>query len=132
MSVANARYTIDSWAEQPYDAAEGLPRLTRAAVSRTFVGDIAGEGHVEYLMMHRSDGSAAFVGLERIVGHLAGRAGSFVLQRTGIFANGTAEESFFVLPHSGTGELHGLRGTGSSVAVHAREHPMTLSFEFDS
>jgi hypothetical protein len=32
------------------------------------VGDIVGEGHVEYLMMYRSHGPATFVGLKRIVG----------------------------------------------------------------
>ena len=66
-----------------------------------FTGDIAGGGHVEYLMMYRSEGSASFVGLERVVGHLAGKAGSFVLQRTGVFEDGVAKESDFVVPGSG-------------------------------
>ena len=88
--VANSRFTIKSWDEKPYSEGQDLPKLTRAAVTKTFTGDIAGEGHVEYLMMYRSDGSATFVGLERVVGHVAGKAGSFVLQRTGIFENGTA------------------------------------------
>src|SRR5258706_2517011 len=92
-TVANARFTIKSWDEKPYGEGPDLPKLTRAAVTRTFTGDIAGEGHVEYVMMYRSDGSATFVGLERIVGHVAGEAGSFVLQRTGVFANRVAKES---------------------------------------
>ena len=41
--------------------------MTSAAVTKSFSGDITGEGHVEYLMMYRSDGSATFVGLERVV-----------------------------------------------------------------
>ena len=49
-------------------------------------------------MMYRSDGSATFVGLERVVGHVAGKAGSFVLQRTGLFENGVAKESYLVVP----------------------------------
>jgi hypothetical protein len=103
-NVANSRFTIKSWDEKPYSEGQDLPKLTRAAVTRTFTGDIAGEGQVEYLMMYSSDGSATFVGLERIVGHVAGKAGSFVLQRTGIFENGVAKESYFVIPGSGTGE----------------------------
>ena len=87
-SVANSRFTIKSWDEKPYSEGQDLPKLTRAAVTKTFAGDIAGEAHVEYLMMYRSDGSATFVGLERVVGHVAGKAGSFVLQRTGIFESG--------------------------------------------
>ena len=90
-NVANSRFTIKSWDEKPYSEGQDLPKLTRAAVTKTFTGDIAGEGHVEYLMMYRSDGSATFVGLERVVGHVAGKAGSFVLQRTGVFESGAAK-----------------------------------------
>jgi hypothetical protein len=73
-NVANSRFTIKSWDEKPYGEGQDLPKLTRAAVTKTFTGDIAGEGHVEYLMMYSSDGSATFVGLERVVGHVAGKA----------------------------------------------------------
>jgi hypothetical protein len=127
--VANTRFAIKSWDEKPYSEGEGLPKLTRAAVTKTFTGDIAGEGHVEYLMMYRSDGSATFVGFERVVGQIAGKAGSFVLQRTGVFENGTAKESYVVVPGSGTGELQGLRGEGTSAVGHGMEHPLTLSYE---
>ncbi len=128
-NVANSRFTIKSWDEKPYSEGQDLPKLTQAAVTKTFTGDIAGEGHVEYLMMYRSDGSATFVGLERVVGHVAGKAGSFVLQRAGIFENGVAKESYFVIPGSGTGELRGLRGEGTSAVGHGTEHPLTLNYE---
>ncbi len=129
MKSANARFTIKSWDEKPYSEGQDSPKLTRAAVSKTFSGDIEGEGQVEYLMMYRSDGSAAFVGLERVVGQVAGRAGSFVLQRTGVFEGGVAKESFSVIPGSGTGELQGLRGDGTSAVGHGSEHPLTLNYE---
>ena len=115
--------------EKPYSEGQDLPKMTRAAVTKTFTGDIEGEGHVEYVMMYRSDGSAAFVGLERVVGHVAGKAGSFVLQRTGTFDNGMAKESYSVVPDSGTGELRGLRGEGTSAVGHGNEHPLTLNYE---
>ena len=127
--VANSRFTIKSWDEKPYGEGEGLPKLTRASVTRTFKGDIAGEGQVEYLMMYRGDGSATVVGLERVVGHVAGKAGSFVLQRTGAFENGVATESYIVIPGSGTGELRGLRGEGTSALGHGTEYPLTLHYE---
>ncbi len=128
-NVANSRFTIKSWDEKPYSEGQDLPKLTRATVTKTFSGDIAGEGHVEYLMMYRSDGSATFVGLERVVGRVAGKAGSFVLQRTGVFESGAAKESYFVIPGSGTGELRGLRGEGTSAVGHGTEHPLTLNYE---
>jgi hypothetical protein len=129
-SVANARFTINVWDEKPYSEGQDLPTLTRAAVTKTFAGDITGEGYVEYLMMYRSDGSATFVGLERILGHVAGKAGSFVLQRTGVFEAGAAKESYVVIPGSGTGELRGLRGEGESAVGHGTEYPFTLTYEF--
>lgn len=127
--TANARFTIKSWDEKAYSEGEGLPRLTRARVTKTLTGDIDAESEVEYLMMYRSDGSASFVGLERVVGRLGDRTGSFVLQRTGVFEGGQAKESYCVLPGSATGELRGLRGEGSSALGHGSEHPFTLDYE---
>ena len=127
--TASARFAIRSWEEKPYSEAQDLPRLTRATVMKTFTGDVEGEGQVEYLMMYRRDGSAAFVGLERVVGRIGGKTGTFVLQRIGVFENGQAKESYSVVPGSGTGELQGLRGDGRSAVGHGMEHPFSLSYE---
>ena len=129
--TANARFVIKSWDEKPYSEGQDVPRLTRAAVAKTFTGDIEGEGHVEYLMMYRSDGSATFVGLERFVGRLAGKSGTFVLERTGGFENGVAKESYVVIHGSGTGELRALRGHGTSAVGHGSEFPFSLAYELD-
>jgi len=126
---ANARFAIKSWDEKPYSEGETLPKLTRASVTKTYTGDIDAEGHVEYLMMYRSDGSATFVGLERITGRIAGRKGSFVLQRTGEFEDGQAKESYSVIPGSATGDLQGLAGEGTSAVGHGMEHPFAFDYE---
>jgi hypothetical protein len=127
--TANARFVIKSWDEKPYSEGQDLPRLTRASVAKTYTGDIEGEGQVEYLMMYRSDGSATFVGLERVIGRVGGKTGSFVLQRNGVFEDGQAKESYSVIPNSATGELSGLRGEGSSALGHGTEHPFALNYE---
>ena len=121
---ANARFAIKNWDEKPYSEGQDLPRLTRATVTKTFTGDIEGEGQVEYLMMYSSESTATFVGLERIVGRIGNRAGSFVLQRNGTFEGGQATESYSVIPGSATGELRGRRakapqpsGTASSIRL---------------
>jgi len=129
MKTANARFAIKAWDEKPYGEGLGLPKLTRATVTKTFTGDLEGEGQVEYLMVYRGDSSATFVGLERVVGRLAGRTGSFVLQRTGVFEGGQAKEAYTVVPGSATGDLQGLRGDGSSAVGHGAEHPFTLNYE---
>jgi hypothetical protein len=129
--TANARFAIKSWDEKAYSEVQGLPKLTRATVSKTFSGDIEGESQVDYLMMYRSDGSASFVGLERVVGRLNGKSGSFVLQRIGTFEAGQAKESYSIVSGSGTGELRTLRGEGTSSVGHGSEHPFTLTYELE-
>ncbi len=128
---ANARFAIKAWDEKPYSEGADLPKLTRASVTKTFTGDIEGEGHVEYLMMYRTDGSATFVGLERIDGRIGDKTGSFVLQRTGAFEGGQAKETYSVVPGSATGDLRGLVGDGSSSVGHGMEHPFVLSYELE-
>ena len=130
-SIANSRFTITGWDEKPYGEGPDLPKLTRASVTKSFSGDIEGEAHCDYLMMYRGDGSATFVGLERVVGRVAGRAGSFVLQRAGVFEGGLAKESYSVVPGSGTGELRGLRGEGATALGHGTEYALTLGYELD-
>ena len=127
--TANARFAIKSWDETPYNEGQDRPKLTRATVTKTYTGDIDGEGQVEYLMMYRSDGSATFVGLERVVGRIGGNTGTFVLQRTGTFESGQAKESYSVIPGSATGDLQDLKGEGTSAVGHGMEHPFTLSYE---
>src|SRR5262249_51743140 len=129
MKTANARFAIKTWEEKPYREEPSQPKLTRASVTKELTGDLEGHGEVEYLMMYRSDGSATFVGLERVVGRLGGKSGSFVLQRTGVFEDGQAKESYSVVPGSATGELQGLRGEGRSSVGHGMEHPFTLDYE---
>jgi hypothetical protein len=62
---AKATFALNAWDEKPYNEMNGLPKLTRARVTKSYQGDIKGEGKLEYLMMYRDDGSASFIGLER-------------------------------------------------------------------
>ena len=127
--TANARFAITRWDETPFGEGADLPKLTRASVGKTYTGDISADAHVEYLMMYRGDGSASLVGLERVIGRVGRRSGSFVLQRSGVFEDGQAKESYAVVAGSGTGELQGLRGEGTSAVGHGMEHPFTLAYE---
>jgi len=128
---ATATFEVKSWDEKPYDEMDGGPKLTRASITKSFTGDIEGEGTLEYLMIYRDDGSASFVGLERIVGRVGDRSGSFVLQHSGTFEGGVAKATLSVVPGSGTGDLRGLRGEGRFAAAHADSYPITLDYDFE-
>lgn len=128
---ADAAFVVKSWDEQPYDEQEGLPRLTSAHVTKAFTGDIEGEGTLEYLMVYRSDGSATFVGIERIIGRLGKRSGSFVLEHRGTFEAGAARATCTVITGSGTGELASVRGEGRYMATESKPTPFTLDYSVD-
>ena len=72
----------------------------------------------------------SFVGLERVVGRVGGRSGSFVLESRGVWRDATARAEQLVGPGSGSGELRGLRGEGSYEATHTA-HPTTLDYWFE-
>ena len=129
---ATGTFEVKTWDEKPYSEIDGGPKLTRASVTKSFHGDIEGEGTLEYLMIYRDDGSASIVGLESVVGRVGDRSGSFVLQHSGIFEGDTAKTTWFVVPGSGTGDLRGLRGEGGFVAQHGQQHtPFTLDYDFE-
>ena len=128
---ATATFEIRAWDEKPYDEIGGSAKLTRASVTKAFHGDIEGEGRLEYLMVYRGDGTASFVGLERVLGQVGSRSGSFVLQHSGIFEGGVAKATYVVVPGSGTGDLRNLRGEGSFASGHAQHYPMTLDYDLD-
>jgi hypothetical protein len=128
---AKATFGIKSWDEKTYNEIEGAPKLTRVSATKSYQGDIEGEGKVEYLMMYRSAGSASFMGLERVTGRIGGRSGSFVLQHTGTFEEGVAKVKLSVVPGSGTGDLRGMKGVGGFSVGHQPPFALTLDYDLE-
>jgi Protein of unknown function (DUF3224) len=109
---ANAVITVDTYEPAAYEEPAEGPVLTRIHVQERFSGDIEADGVAEFLQAARADGWASFVGIERVTGTIAGRAGTFLLQDAGTVAGNVVSGEWFVVPGSGTGQLAGLRGTG--------------------
>jgi hypothetical protein len=112
----SATFEVKDWNEEPFDDIAKASKVTRAKVTKTYAGDIDGESFTEWLMAYREDGTATFVGLERISGRVSGKNGTFVLQHDGSFENGAARADLRVLEGSGSGELTGITGEGDFVA----------------
>ena len=64
--------------------------------------------------------------MERVVGTLDGRRGSFLLQHSATMTRGAPRMSITVVPDSGTEELAGLSGTMLVVIADGRH-----SYDFD-
>jgi hypothetical protein len=108
----NAVITVHKYEPSAYEEPAEGPALMRIHVEEGFGGEIEGDGVAEFLQVARADGSASFVGLERVTGRLADREGTFVLQDSGTVEGNVVSGDWFVVPGSGTGGLLGLRGTG--------------------
>lgn len=86
--------------------------LSRLALDKHYHGNLEATGAGFMLSaLTSTTGSAGYVAMELVKGTLHGRAGSFVLQHTGIMNRGAPQLSIAIVPDSGTGELTGISGS---------------------
>ena len=128
---AQAKFEVQSWDENTYEELDGDAKLTRASVGQGFTGDLEGAGSVEWLMCYREDKTADFVGLQRFVGRLGSRSGSFVMQTQGGFDGTEAKGSLAVVERSGTEELAGITGSGAFAAPLGSTASVELDYDFE-
>jgi len=113
----SAKFDVKSWDETPFeDKDPGLSKMTRALVMKEYSGDIEGSSTTQWLMAYVEDGSARFVGLERITGRFSGEDGSLVLEHVGSYKEGTARATLTVIEGANSGELETATGAGEFVA----------------
>jgi Protein of unknown function (DUF3224) len=124
----NATFEVTDWNEEPFDDATEAAKVTCAKVSKNYSGDITGSSFTEWLMAYREDGTATFVGLERISGEVDGKRGSFVVQHIGKFEDGAATAELQVVAGSGADGLAGVSGGGDFVADPSGKVNLKLSF----
>jgi hypothetical protein len=130
-TTARATIAVSVWQPEPYDSPDAGPQLVRIHVEESFAGDISGSGIASFLQALRADGSGSFCGMERVVGSIAGRSGSFVLQDAGTLQDGIVSGTWFVVAGSGTEELSGLRGEGGFKAALGENAQVTLDYWFE-
>lgn len=130
---ATASFDVTGWEPMPYDEGVAGPQLLRVKVRKTFRGDLVGESTAELLMCVNDPkdlaAGAGYVVSERVVGRLAGRQGSFVLQHWGVSGAGKPPSANgHVVPGSGTGQLAGL--VGSLEIDPEQKHTLVLLYDF--
>lgn len=119
-----AAFDIDSWEEVGYDEPAAGPKLTRITIRKTYHGDLQGQGVVEVLTAQGEAGSG-YLASERVIGSLAGREGTFVIQHGGLdHGDGRLTAFGTIVPGSGTGELVTLSGE----ATEATKGTLSLRF----
>ena len=107
---AKTKIIVQSSEAKPYETTS--PTLVEIHIREEFSGDIDGESSVRALQVQRDDKSSSMVSMQRFIGRLGGRHGTFVLQGKETVESGKIKATWFVVPGSGTGDLSGLRGEG--------------------
>jgi Protein of unknown function (DUF3224) len=108
----------------------GDPSVGRMAIAKQFSGDLDARSKGQMLAV-RTDvkDSAGYVALERVVGTLQGRTGSFALQHSGTMTRGEKQLSVSVVPDSGTDQLTGISGT-MGIEIVDGKHLYTFEYTF--
>ena len=108
-STQQARGTFEVHLTPGEPEADG--RIQRLGFTKTWTGDLAGEG--VGLMLAGGDpaeGDAGYVASEVVTGTLLGREGSFMMQQFGLLHGGGETLHYAIVPGSGQGALTGLAG----------------------
>jgi hypothetical protein len=128
--TGSATFTSKTWEETTYTEIEGGRKLTRVHAVFAYEGDAEGEGSVDYLMAYSPDGTGSFVGLERIVGRIGDRTGSFVTRHTGTFDPKSVTTRWDFVPGLGTGALGGIAGGGTLKLEGHGPYPFAFEYGF--
>lgn len=103
--------------------------LSHSSFTKTFAGDLEGSS-ITQMLAARSQGGAGYVAMERIVGRLGERVGTFVLIHQGTLdESGEPTGHWLIVPGSGTGELTGLTGHAHIGADADGAHRVKLHYE---
>lgn len=106
----------------------GRTQTARMLLDKQYFGDLAAKGNGEMLSaVTDTKGSAAYVAIERVSGTLHGKAGTFVIQHSGVMSGGAQQLAISIVPDSGTGQLEGISGT-MAIRMVERKHFYDLDY----
>ena len=121
-TLARGTFEVNLLRQTPDD-----PVIGRMLIDKKFHGDLEATSKGQMISASTGvQGSAGYVAIERVVGTLRGRAGSFVLQHSGTMTRGEPQLTVTVVPDSGTDDLEGLTGKMAITIADGRH-----SYEFD-
>lgn len=124
---AKGTFDVKITPQKPDNPQEEKAGLGRMSIDKQFHGDLEAQSDGEMLsFMTQVKGSAGYVAIERVVGKLNGRSGSFVLQHNATMTQGAPYLNIGVIPDSGTGDLAGISGKMTIHIVEGRHF-----YEFD-
>ena len=98
MPTASGYLNVNMEAEPPFLEQDGL-KLNRNVVRKEFSGDMVGTSEAHMIAAFTSTpGSAGYVAIEHLTGSVGGKAGSFVLQHSGVMNKGDSRLTVTIVP----------------------------------
>ena len=126
-------FTTKNWEEKIVSGTEGGPRVAHAHATMAYQGVIEGESTCELLLYYAGEGydsgQTTSPSFERFEGKVDGREGTFIVRHEYTFDAKGIASTFTVVPGSGTGELTGLTGGGTSGGAMG-EDQLGYTFEY--
>lgn len=136
MAHTSAAFVIDSQSPRILDFVQEIGvEYGGLTLAKTFSGAIEGTSTVEMLYTRTpgdagSYAGAGYVALERILGSVDGRHGSFALLHISTVAGNEPPLSrYLISPGSGTGDLAGMSGVGLITIDADGSHTLHLDYE---
>ncbi len=137
LPLMEARSTFELSNHRDMPTADNVPKvvdveLSHTAFDKTFTGELEATSVTEMLSTRSESGGAGYVAMERIVGRLGSRVGTFVLLHFGtIDSSGEPSAQWSVVPGSGTGELADISGHAHIGVDDEGIHQIQLHYELD-
>lgn len=128
MTSVTGTFDVSTRPEPPFSSEDGV-LLGRMEFDKVFQGALEATS-VVYMTYARTpiESSAGYVAVERIVGTLDGRTGSFVVLHTGLMDEGELSLDVPIVAKSGTGELANITGY-MTIEESDGEHRYTVEYE---
>lgn len=133
MTTATVTVTAKTWEESHVAEAEAPHAVARAAFTTEWSGDIAATTTCNLLIAYTGGDPdqpqtlvGPYAGYDLVDATIDGRRGTFVLAARGEHSGAVADTQVEVVAGSGTGELHGISGSG-----HYRADGMSYSLTLD-
>ncbi len=107
----------------------GDPMIGRLSLDKTFTGGMAGSSKGQMLgsQSETEPGKGGYVAMERFVGTLDGKKGSFLLQHIGTMDGTNYVMNVSVVPGSGGEELKGIAGK-FTIKIDGKKHFYELEY----
>jgi hypothetical protein len=122
-------FEVTSWSEEQAPGLEGTRKVATARIGQRFTGSVEADTIADMVMAYAEDGTAEFVGYQRVQAEVGGRSGTFVLRGIGHYDGNEARTELEVVPGSGTGQLADVRGRGLALAPHGSTGTYSLDLD---